>query len=171
MNTNRHDEFFQDVEETLVSPDEVGKGLIQTEQVAILRRVVPKPQFTEYATTLTSRLLETQSSLEAFVRIRNVIEILEVACAHIKEHAIVDVQDSNCEVFGARVQLKQLPRKFEYNDRLVAQLEAKKSEIEAQLKTRKKFLESITEPLRDEAGEQIVPAKFISGGVTLQVSF
>jgi hypothetical protein len=161
MNTTHTDEFFPTVEEEL----------IQTEQVAILRRVVTKPHFGEYATTLTGGLLEEQSSLEAFVRIRNVIEILEVACAQIKEHAIVDVQDSNCEVFGPRVQLKQLPRKFEYNDKLVATLEAKKADIEGQLKARKKFLESITEPLRDESGEPIHPAKFISGGVTLQVSF
>jgi hypothetical protein len=161
--SNTLDEFFQDVQEA--------SELIETEQVAILRRVVAKPQFFEYATTLTSRLLEEQSSLEAFVRIRNVIEILEVACALIKERAIVDVQDSNSEIFGARVQLKQLPRKFEYNDKLVAQLEAKKTEVEAQLKARKKFLESITETLRDESGDPIHPAKFLSGGVTLQVSF
>ena len=161
MNTTHTDEFFPNVEEQS----------LQTEQLAILRRVVTKPNFVEYATTLTSRLLEEQSSLEAFVRIRNVIEILEVACAQLKEHAIIDVQDSNCEVFGARVQLKQLPRKFEYNDKLVAALEVKKIEIDCQLKARKKFLESITAPMKDEAGESVLPAKFISGGVTSQVSF
>lgn len=161
MDTTQTDEFFPTVEE----------GLVQTEQVAILRCVVAKPHFGEYASTLTGRLLEEQSSLEAFVRIRNVIEILEVACAQIKEHAIVDVHDSNCEIFGARVQLKQLPKKFEYSDKLVAQLEAKKAEVEGQLKARKKFLESITEPLKDESGEPIHSAKFISGGVTLQISF
>ncbi|MBX2990091.1 MAG: hypothetical protein KF749_02870 [Bacteroidetes bacterium] len=166
-NTNHHDEFFQDI----ATAEVAGPQLIETDQVAILRRVVPKPQFTEYATHLISRLLEEQSSLEAFVRIRNVIEILEIACAQVKEHAIVDVHDSNCEIFGARVQLKQLPKKFEYNDRLVTQLEAKKAEIDAQLKARKKFLESITDPMKDESGEPIYPAKFLSGGVTLQVSF
>lgn len=167
--TTQHDEFFPDSgQETPVSETE---PVVQTEQVTILRRVVTKPHFGEYATTLTSRLLEEQSSLEAFVRIRNVIEILEVACAQIKERAIVDVQDSNCEIFGARVQVKQLPRKFEYNDRLVTMLEAKKADVDAQLKARKKFLETITDPIRDESGEQLHPAKFISGGVTLQVSF
>ena len=162
MNTTQTDEFF---------PETAEDRLPETEQIAILHRVVRKQQFAVYATNLTDRLLEEQSSLEAFVRIRNVIEILEVACAQIKDHAIVDVQDSTCEVFGARVQLKQLPRKFEYNDKLVAQFEAKKAEVEGQLKARKKFLESLSEPLKDDSGEPVCPAKFISGGVTLQVSF
>lgn len=162
MNTD-HDEFFPEAEE---APE-----LMQTEHIAVLRRVVPKREFILYANTLTGSLLEQHSSLEAFVRIRNVIEILETALGQVKEKAIVDVEDSNAEVFGARVQLKQLPRKFEYNDRLVTMLEVQKAQIDAQLKARKKFLETTTEPVKDESGERIFPAKFISGGVTLQVSF
>ena len=112
------DEFFPNVEkQILVSPDEVGKPVLHTEQVAILKRVVPKSKFLMYANTLTNSLLESESSLEAFVRIRNVVEILETALGQIKERAIVDVTGSSCEIFGAKVQLKQLPGKYEYTDR------------------------------------------------------
>ncbi len=159
MNTNHHDEFFPDVE----SP--------QTEQLAVLKRVVPKSEFLMYANTLTTSLLESESSLEAFVRIRNVIEILDTALGQIKERAIVDVTDSSCEIFGAKVQLKQLPRKYEYTDRMLNEIEAEKQMIEAKLKARKKFLESLPMQVKDESGELITPARLISGGVTIQVSF
>ena len=163
MNTV-HDEFFPDFVEAIAANEEA-------EQLTVPKRVVPKSEFLMYANSLTDRLLESESSLEAFVRLRNVIEILETALTQIKERAIVDVVDSNCEIFGAKVQLKQLPRKYEYTDRMLNEIEAEKQVVEAKMKARKKFLESLPTQVKDESGELITPARLISGGVTIQVSF
>ena len=162
-NTQTRDEFFPEVVET---------GPVQSEHLTVLHRVVPKTEFGTYARALTDALLEEQSAIEAYVRIRNVADILDQALGRIKERAIVSMQGTSADVLGAKVQLKALPKRYEYQDTVIDDLESQKKAIEEKLKARKRFLENLPAEVADTGtGEIIRPARFIAGGSTLQVTF
>ena len=157
------DEFFPEVTEA---------GPVQSEHLTVLHRVVPKTEFATYAGALTDALLEEQSAIEAYVRIRNVSDILDQALGRIKERAIVSMQGTSADICGAKVLLKSLPKKYEYQDAVVDDLESQKKAIEEKLKARRKFLENLPAEVADTGtGEIIHPARFVSGGSTLQVTF
>jgi len=162
-NMQQQDEFF---------PDPLEAAAVQSEHLTVLHRVVPKDEFGVYAKALTDALLEEQSAIEAYVRIRNVADILDQALGRIKERAIVSMQGTSTDILGAKVQLKALPKRFEYQDSVIDDLESQKKAIEEKLKSRKKFLENLPAEVADTTtGEIIQPAKFIGGGSTLQVTF
>jgi hypothetical protein len=157
------DEFFPEVPEA---------EAVQSEHLTVLHRVVPKAEFATYAGTLTDALLEEQSAIEVYVRIRNVSDILEQALGRIKTRAINSMHATSEDICGAKVQLKSLPKRYEYQDSVVDDLESQKKAIEEKLKARKKFLENLPADVADTGtGEIIHPAKFISGGSTLQITF
>ena len=161
--TQPRDEFFPEVMES---------EAVQSEHLTVLHRVVPKAEFATYAGTLTDALLEEQSAIEAYVRIRNVSDILDQALGRIKDRAINSMHGTSEDVCGAKVQVKSLPRRYEYQDSVVDDLESQKKAIEEKLKARKKFLESLPADVADTGtGEIIHPAKFVSGGSTLQITF
>lgn len=161
--TTQRDEFFPEVLEA---------GAAQSEHLTVLHRVVPKAEFTTYASTLTDTLLEEQSAIEAYVRIRNVADILEQALGRIKDRAINSMHGTSEDICGAKVQLKSLPKRYEYQDSVVDDLESQKKAIEEKLKARKKFLENLPADVADTGtGEIIHPARFVSGGSTLQITF
>jgi len=162
-NTQQKDEFFPEVTEV---------GPVQSEHLTVLHRVVPKTEFATYAGALTAALLEEQSAIEAYVRIRNVSDILDQAMGRIKERAIISMQGTSADICGAKVMLKSLPKKYEYQDPIVDDLESQKKAIEEKLKARKKFLENLPADVADTGtGEIIYPARFVSGGSTLQITF
>jgi hypothetical protein len=162
-NAVTQDEFF---------PDATEAPPVQSEHLTVLQRVVPKAEFVIQAGTLTNALLVEQSAVEAYVRIRNVADILDVALGLIKERAIVSMQGTNADILGAKVQLKALPKKYEYQDNIINSLESQKKVIDDKLKARKKLLENITIEVVDPGtGEIIKPARCIAGGSTLQVTF
>ncbi len=161
--TRPQDEFF---------PDAVEPAPVKSEHLTVLHRVVPKGEFTTYAAALTDALLEEQSAIEAYVRIRNVADILDQALGRIKDRAINSMQGTSTDICGAKVQLKSLPKKYEYQDAIIDDLESQKKAIEEKLKARKKFLENLPAEVANTAtGEIIHPARFVSGGSTLQVTF
>jgi len=161
--TQPRDEFF---------PEVIEAGPVQSEHLTVLQRVVPKAEFATYAGALTDALLEEQSAIEVYVRIRNVSDILDQALGRIKDRAINSMHGTSEDICGAKVQLKSLPKKYEYQDSVVDDLESQKKAIEEKLKARKKFLENLPSDVADTAtGEIIHPARFVSGGSTLQVTF
>jgi hypothetical protein len=161
--TQAPDEFFPEVLEA---------EAVQSEHLTVLHRVVPKAEFAAYAGTLTDALLEEQSAIEAYVRIRNVSDILEQALGRIKDRAINSMQGTSADICGAKVQLKSLPKRYEYQDSVIDDLESQKKVIEEKLKARKKFLENLPAEVADAGtGEIIHPARFVSGGSTLQITF
>jgi hypothetical protein len=161
--TPQRDEFFPEVIET---------GPVQSEHLTALQRVVPKSEFATFAGALTDALLEEQSAIEAYVRIRNVSDILDQALGRIKDRAINSMHGTSADICGATVLLKSPPKKYEYQDSVIDDLESQKKAIEEKLKARKKFLENLPTDVADTAtGEIIHPAYFVSGGSTLQVTF
>jgi hypothetical protein len=161
--TQAPDEFFPEVLEA---------EAVQSEHLTVLHRIVPKAEFATYAGTLTDALLEEQSAIEAYVRIRNVSDILEQALGRIKDRAINSMHGTSEDICGAKVQLKSLPKRYEYQDSVVDDLESQKKAIEEKLKARKKFLENLPAEVADAAtGEILHPARFVSGGSTLQITF
>jgi hypothetical protein len=161
--TPQRDEFFPEVLEA---------EAVQSEHLTVLHRVVPKAEFANYAGALTDALLEEQSAIEAYVRIRNVSDILEQALGRIKDRAINSMHGTSEDICGAKVQLKSLPKKYEYQDSVIDDFESQKKAIEEKLKARKKFLENLPAEVADTAsGEIIHPARFVSGGSTLQITF
>jgi hypothetical protein len=162
-NTLTQDEFF---------PDSTEPPPVQSERLTVLQRVVPKAEFLTFAGALTEALLLDQSAIDAYVRIRNVADILDMALGLIKERAMVSMQGTAMDVLGAKVQLKALPKKYEYQDGIIGNLEAQKKAIEEKLKARKKLLENLSIEVADPGtGEIIRPAKCISAGSTIQVTF
>ena len=162
-NTITQDEFF---------PEATEAPPVQSEHLTVLHRVVPKAEFVIHAGTLTDALLAEQSAVEAYVRIRNVADILDMALGLVKERAITSMQGTSVDVLGAKVQLKALPKKYEYQDSIVDALESQKRAIDEKLKARKKLLENLTIEVVDPGtGEIIQPAKCISAGSTIQVTF
>jgi hypothetical protein len=95
--TQPRDEFF---------PDTIELGPVKSEHLTVLHRVVPKEEFTSYAAALTDALLEEQSAIEAYVRIRNVSDILDQALGRIKDRAINSMHGTSEDICGAKVQLK-----------------------------------------------------------------
>ena len=159
-----NDEFFNE--------DPVPSELIEFDQLTVPRRVAKKTHFEKLATSLNGILLEENSALEAYVRIKNVAEILEVALGQIKERALGGITGDTQEVLGVTVQLKSLPKKWEYDDSELHRLEGEKAAVVARLKERKKFLEHLKQEVADPAtGEIIRPARCISEGATIQVLF
>ena len=70
------------------------------------------------------------------------------------------------------MQLKSLPKKYEYQDSIIDDLEAQKKAIDEKLKARKRFLENLPAEVADTTtGEILHPARFVSGGSTLQITF
>ncbi len=161
--TQPPDEFFPEVLEA---------EAVQCEHLTVLHRVVPKAEFATYAGALTDALLEEQSAIEAYVRIRNVSDILDQALGRIKDRAINSMHGTTADICGAKVQLKSLPKRYKYQDSVVDDLESQKKAIEEKLKARKKFLENLPADVADTGtGEIIHPARFVSGGSTLQITF
>ena len=157
------DEFFPETTEIAGVGDEL---------VLLQRTIVRKSGFETSALGLTGALMEEYSALEAYVKIKNVSEILSVALDMIREQAILSLVGTSQEVLGAAAQLKALPRKWEYDDGEVRRLEAEKLSLEAQLKARKKYLENLkTEVANTATGEIIRPARCIAEGATIQVTF
>ena len=142
------------------------------DETTLPRRVATKTEFEEIAASMIAMLLEEESTLEAFVRIKNVAEILDVALARIKEEALFEVAGRSQKILGASVQIKALPKKWEYSDSVLTSLEGERAVIEQRIKERKKLLETLKQEVVDPAtGEIIHPAKCIADGVTLQVLF
>jgi hypothetical protein len=158
------DEFFTE--------NPIPTGLVEFDQLTVPKRVARKQQFEELALSLNGALLEENSALEAFLRIKNVAEILEVALGQIKARALSEIEGRTQEVLGVTVQLKSLPKKWEYDDSELHWLEGERAAIEARLKERKKFLETLKNEIADtRTGEIIRPARCISEGATIQVLF
>ena len=158
------DEFFPD--------DPIAPDLIEFDQLTVPGKVFRKKEFEHLAASLNAILLNENSALEAYVRIKNVAEILDVALDQIREQAIHAISGTSEEVFGVTAQLKPLPRKWQYDDAEVRNLEAEKLAVEAQLKARKKYLENLKVEVADTTtGEIIRPARCIAEGVTIQVTF
>jgi hypothetical protein len=157
------DEFF---------PETTDIARVADELVLLPRTIVRKSGFEASAQGLTSALMEEYSALEAYVKIKDISEILSVVLDQIREQAILSLCGTSQEVLGANAQLKALPRKWEYDDGEVRRLEAEKLAVEAQLKARKKYLENLkTEVANTATGEIIRPARCIAEGVTIQVTF
>jgi hypothetical protein len=158
------DEFFTD--------EPVAVDVIRAGPLTLLPSVARKSQFDELAASLNQALLEENSALEAYVRIKNVAEVLDVALSQLKEQALSRLSGASEQVFGVTVQLKSLPKKWEYDDAELRSLEAEKAAVEAKAKVRKKFLENLKTEMADaKTGELIRPARCISDGVTIQVTF
>jgi len=158
------DEFFTD--------EPLAVDVIRAGPLTLLPNVARKSQFDELAASLNQALLEENSALEAYVRIKNVAEVLDVALSQLKEQALSRLSGTSEQVLGVTVQLKSLPKKWEYDDTELRTLEAEKAAVEAKVKVRKRFLENLKTEMADaKTGELIRPARCISDGVTIQVTF
>ena len=156
------DEFFT---------DEPGP-VVEATSLAIPRGLVKKVNYADAAHSVVAAFLEEHTSLEAYVRLRNILEVFDEALSQIKENAIAQVEGNSQLVLGALVQLKSLPRKWEYTDPALDALEAERIALDVKIKARKKVLESLKEELVDpRTGEITTPARCVSQGVTLQVNY
>lgn len=119
-------------------------------------------------------LLEEHDPLQAHVMLKQAIAILDAAMNLNKDKAILTMTEKQTSVFGAKVEQRRTPAKWEYpkNDSELSALEEKKKEVDTNLKARKKFLELLKEELVDpKSGEIVQPATQVyPGGVTVAVT-
>jgi hypothetical protein len=156
------DEFFTD--EIAETPS--------TAPLAIPRGLVKKVGYGDVARSIVAAFLEDNSALEAYVRLRNIADVIEEALGQIKENAIAQVEGNSQIIHGAMVQVKALPKKWEYHDSQLGTLEAEKLSVDLRIKARKKYLEALKEEFVDPAtGETSFPARCIAQGVTIQITF
>lgn len=159
----QHEVSFETPSQVLVNSDEL---------ILLQRTVIRKDRFGESAAELAGALLAEHTKLEAYVKLKNVTEIIEVALGQLKEGAILQMPGTVYEVLGVPVQLKGLPKRYEYDDEELQRLEDEKAGLDTRIKGRKRFLEALaTEIIDATTGEVIRPAHCISAGVTLQVNF
>lgn len=143
-----------------------------TTALAIPRGLVKKIGYGDAARSILSAFLDEHTALEAYVRLRNIAEVLDEALSQIKENAISRIEGNSQIVLGALVQLKALAKRWEYHDAVLDSFEAEKLALEARIKARKKYLETLKDELLDPTtGEVAIPARCISQGVTIQVTF
>jgi hypothetical protein len=156
------DEFFTDEVVEVAS----------TTALAIPRGLVKKIDYGDAARSIIAAFLEEHSALEAYVRLRNIADVLDEALGQIKENAIAQVDGNSQIIHGAMVQVKALPKRWEYHDSQLDTLEAEKLSVDLRIKARKKYLEALKEEVVDPAtGEISIPARCIAQGVTIQITF
>ena len=134
--------------------------------VQILERIVPKAAIPESAEYIVGKLLEVGSSLEAYVRLTNLIAILEAAQESVKEKAMVQVGGVKTVSLGAEVITKKNPSRWDYHG------DAKAAKLSADLKAHQAMLQGLTKEMVDpETGEIYQPATKIPGGEHIEVKF
>ncbi len=140
--------------------------------LAIPRGLVKKISYGDAARAIVAGFLEEHSALEAYVRLRNVADVLDEALSQIKESAIAQV-DGSCQiVLGALVQVKALAKRWEYHDTQLDTLEAERLSVDLRMKARKKYLEGLKGEVVDPiTGEIALPARYLGQGVTMQIMF
>ena len=133
---------------------------------SIALTVVPKAQIPISAQTLASQLLESGSSIEGFVRLHNLVAILESAKAILKDPAILQIEGKQCVILGAKVTAKRNPCRWDYHG------DTRLAKLELEATQHKKLLQSLTSQLADTGtGEIYQPATKIEGGETISCEF
>ena len=136
-------------------------------------KVVPESQMQDSAMQIVEYMLETDSYINTFVKLDNLIAILEKSKEMVKESALGDLKSKKDVILGAKVEARNLPAKWDYHDdaTLALNLSIQKAATEA-VKARQKMLQSLTAEMADtETGEIVKPATKISQGETLAVSY
>lgn len=102
-------------------------------EITIQTRVLSKLEMVESAQKVADNLLEIHSGIESFVLVKNMICALEQTLELLKEGAISQANGKEEMILGAKVSVKNLPKKWEYvgteYTRLFNNLEHAKSEL------------------------------------------
>ena len=143
------------------------------QDIVMPERVMTKVEQRQKGLELASRMLEVGSSLDAYVLLRQMREILETAekqlAGDVREQCVGHTQS----VGGALVQARLKAPKWDYHgDGRISRIEEDIRHLTDQLKAEQKMLQSITEEVPDmETGEARKPATRSPQEYTVAVTF
>ncbi len=135
------------------------------------RKVTPKSQWPARAQIIIDRLRDEYDDLTAFVLLKQMSEILVAAIDAQCERAMMATPGKKAEVMGCIAELRNLPTKYEYEDPRLDSLLATLASVKSEIKARQEFLESLKVEQILPGGEIVKPAKKVSTGVTLAITF
>jgi hypothetical protein len=140
--------------------------------VAIWQRVIPKSEIPQAGKEIAERILEVEQAKPAYVRLYNVAQAIGEALSILKPLALSAVTSKE-EILGAKVSMASLPKKWDYHgDSKLTLLEAKKKEIDAEIKAHQKFLQTLPSEMADPTtGEMFKPATVLEAGCTIKVEY
>lgn len=131
----------------------------------------------DVAETIKNNLLESYSSLQAFVIAKKWSEVFAEAEKSMKEKAINQTNSKKEEIefkgrVVATVSERALGAKFNYADPTLLKMMQDAENLDTAIKERKKLLETIKTPVANvSTGEMMVPAEKIEVGKTIVVKF
>lgn len=133
--------------------------------------VPAKSEIPANAKTLCDTLLERMAPKEAYVYLYARVEVESAAMEVLKEKVIVTLRGIKEEVFGATVEMRSKPKKYQYQDGRLEVLYAQLENLKREIKEREKFNQSLPpEGMVDpKTGEKILPPIVEEQGVTLAV--
>jgi hypothetical protein len=139
--------------------------------------VLKKSQFIPTAKNIADTLLEEVDSVTAFIAAKQLTEIAKVLVETIKPYAEKKVGLKPVVIQGVTVKSKALAKKYDYGeDPELATLNEKLEQIKENIDKRKTLLECMkksVDVVDKKTGEVVTvkPAKLISAGSTLEVTF
>lgn len=136
--------------------------------------LVAKPRWTEHAKDIIDKLLEKTDALTAYVLVKHQTEIGLEMIKLLKEGAIKNLPGKGTiNIFGAECRIKRLPTVYQYEDVELGKLEKQLDTLKEKISARKKLLQSpVSKDLvSSKTGAQLVPAKIIESGATIEVTF
>lgn len=83
-------------------------------EIQLQTKVLTKTEMPESAQRVADNLLEIYSGIESFIIVKSMIETLTQSLDLMREKAIKSVHGKEEIVMGAKVTLKNTPRKYEY---------------------------------------------------------
>lgn len=120
-----------------------------------------------------SALLEQYTARQAYVIAKGWTDRFKLIVDALREKAIAG-HETTISFDGrevATVKEKALPKKYEYDDVVLLDLDRQIEELEAKKKSRQKMLQGLKEESHNpKTGETLKPAVLISAGVTLSVT-
>lgn len=135
-------------------------------------RVLRKSEFPAVAADIVERMLEVTDSPSAFILLRQVQEVAKAAEDILKPKVMLAAAGAAVEIDGAKIEYRKTPAKWDYRndperDQLLADIDTLKQLVSA----REKFLQAMTEPMKDKEGREILPAVAQESSYTLAVTF
>lgn len=160
-----------------ITDEEINRNYLSDEeekamnQLQLPTKVLTKAEMPITAQTIADGMLETYNGIEACVMVKNMIETLTVAYELLKDAGIAKANGKEEIVMGAKVSVKNLPKKFEYtgskHKTLVNNLEFAKEE----LKNHEKALQ-LSDWINPETGETETAKQIVQEKMrTLTITF
>lgn len=142
------------------------------ESLVIPEKAIGKHELPAFVEKVRHNILAEHSPIQAYVKLYNLKVLVEQTLENLKEEALAGIQGKEMQVYGARVELKQKARTWDYGeDAHLKALEKAAMDADKLVKDWKKIRQLQKDDLVDAGtGEITPPAKQLTDGVTIAVT-